>query len=371
MARLCFLTERLLRGWGVDHVIHRLADGLGRRGHEVDVVCLRADRTYGDAAYRVRILDVPYHPVDTLEARVVARSGLILQRPYDLHVVALYPFYGVAAHHRLPFVYFEFGVVTPEGQPPALVPVLSRIRRDAPRYQMAARRVAVISRFLMHEQVNPGKHAETDVVYLGADSYGPPPSAAEAAGVRAELGLLPADEVVGYLGRIERNTYKGVDDLIAIVSALRARRPHSRLLLLGICADEAQRYFSGLPGVIVRPNVSADEIPLHLAAVDVVAHASRWEGFNLPLVEAQYHGRPVVAYRIGPHPEVVGPGGTLVETREEFVAALDQLFADPVLRRQRGEAARAFAARFTWAASVEAMAACVERALGPPSGSRG
>lgn len=362
MARLCFLTERLLQGWGVDHVIHRLADGLGHAGHEVDVICLRADRSYGNGAYRVRILDVPFHPVETLEARAIARAGLIRQRPYDLFVAAMYPFYGVAAYHRLPFVYFEFGVVSPEGQPPSLVPVLARIRRDAPRYQMQAQRVAVISRFLMQEQVNPAKHRETDVVYLGADSYGPPPADAEVHALRARLGFRPDDEIVGYLGRIERDTYKGVDDLVEIVTTLRTRRPRARLLLVGLCEDDARRHFEQIPGVVVCPNVPAEAIPAHLAAVDVVAHASRWEGFNLPLMEAQFHGRPVVAYRMGPHPEIVAPGGGLVESQAEFAGALEALLADRDLRRRRGEEARAFARRFTWANSVRAMAACMAAA---------
>src|SRR6266850_3718221 len=149
MARICFLTERLLRGWGVDHVIHRLADGLGRLGHEVDVICLRADRSYQGGAYRVRILDVSFWPPETLEQRVIDRPGLLLQRSYDIFVASMFPFFGVARRLGLPFIYYEFGVVDPVGLDARMTALLRGIRRDAQEHQLRARRVAAISRFLV------------------------------------------------------------------------------------------------------------------------------------------------------------------------------------------------------------------------------
>lgn len=362
MARLCFLTERLLRGFGVDHVVHRVADGLARLGHDVDVICLRADRSYGEGAYRVRLLDVPVDPPQTLEARVRARAGLVRQRPYDLYLVPMFPFFAVARWLRLPFVYYEHGVVNPVGLPPETVRILDRIRREGQDHQRRARRVAVVSRFLLHEQVNPRMHAVSDVVYNGADSYGPPPPAAAVQAFRERLGLGDA-EVVGYFGRVERNTYKGVEEVVAMAGDLRRRRPQARLLLVGRCDEATRRHFADLPGVHVQRNVPAEEMPLCFSAVDVAVTASRWEGFNLPLAEAQFYSRPVVAYDLAAHPEVVAPSGRLVADRTTFVDAIETLLADPADRRARGEAARAFATRFTWANTVRAMAACVEAAL--------
>lgn len=365
MARLCFLTERMLRGWGVDHVIHRVAEGLVALGHEVDVVCLYADRSYGQAAYRVRILDVPPAPLETLEARVAARAGLLRQRPYDLFIASMFPFYGVAAALRLPFVYFEMGVVPGDGEPPERRALLARLRVEAQRHQLRARRVAAISRFLIAEQVNPARHRDTDVVYLGAESYGPAPAAADVAAVRATLGFAPGDDVVGYVGRVERDTYKGVDDLVEIVSALRRRRPGVWLLLLGNAHEDARRHFERYPFVRIVSGVAEHEMAAYFSAMDVAASASRWEGFNLPLGEAQYYARPVVAYRVGAHPEVVAPSGALVDTAAEFTAALAALLADPAARRRRGDEAQVWAQRFRWTETVAAMAASL-RAAGAP-----
>ncbi|WP_269851769.1 glycosyltransferase [Methanosarcina horonobensis] len=52
-------------------------------------------------------------------------------------------------------------------------------------------------------------------------------------------------------------------------------------------------------------NVSDEDLPFYYAACDVYATCSLLEGFNMPLVEAQACGKPVVAFNIGPHKEVV------------------------------------------------------------------
>ena len=366
MARVCFLTERLLRGWGVDHVVHRVAEGLGNAGFSVDVVCLRADRSYRSPAYRVRMLDVPLSPPESLEDRIAARSGLLRQRPYDLYVACMFPFFGVASRLGLPFVYYEHGVVPAEHPDERQRRLLERLRSEAPAHQANARRIVAISRFIMAEQVDPSRHGDTDVVYNGADSFGSPAGEQERAALRARLGFAPDDEVVGYVGRVERETYKGVDDLVEIVAAVRRRRPRARLLLVGVADAVARRHFAELPFVTIASDVPDAEMPAYFAAMDVVASASRWEGFNLPLAEAQLHGRPVVAYRLAAHPEVVGPSGALAGTASEFADALVDLLADADARRRRGDEARIWAARFTWAATVAGMAASLRAAGAEP-----
>jgi glycosyltransferase involved in cell wall biosynthesis len=42
-----------------------------------------------------------------------------------------------------------------------------------------------------------------------------------------------------------------------------------------------------------------------MAQVDAGVSVSLWEGFNLPLAEMQWIGKPVVVFDAGAHPEVV------------------------------------------------------------------
>ena len=73
-----------------------------------------------------------------------------------------------------------------------------------------------------------------------------------------------------------------------------------------------------------------------IAACDVVAMASEWEGFGLALLEAMAAERPVVATAVGGVPEVVADGqtGVLVE------AGNTTAFAQTLVRLLRDEAER-------------------------------
>lgn len=75
----------------------------------------------------------------------------------------------------------------------------------------------------------------------------------------------------------------------------------------------------------------------------------------MPVVAAQANGKPVVAYNVGAHSEVVvnKKTGFLVEDLLQFKECLKLLLRDPELRRKMGEAAAKHAKKFTWDASIE------------------
>ena len=63
-----------------------------------------------------------------------------------------------------------------------------------------------------------------------------------------------------------------------------------------------------LKEIISCLNLADDKIGSAYAAADIFLNTSKWEGFNLPLLEAQFQGVPVLAYNHGPHPEVCSQG---------------------------------------------------------------
>jgi len=89
-------------------------------------------------------------------------------------------------------------------------------------------------------------------------------------------------------------------------------------------------------------------------AADLVVSTSRGEGFGLTLAEALACGVPVIAQNISAIPEVVGPGGILIEPQrlitvpsgqdlwladiEAFSDAIEQLYSSSGARRKLGEA---------------------------------
>jgi glycosyltransferase involved in cell wall biosynthesis len=112
-----------------------------------------------------------------------------------------------------------------------------------------------------------------------------------------------------------------------------------------------------------------EDIPNLLAAADVFAMPSLWEGLPLALLEAMLAGRPIVASRISGIPEAVTDDVEgLLSTPgdiESLRQALGRLLSDSALRTRLGAAARARARReFTVEAMVDAYERRYRAALG-------
>lgn len=129
---------------------------------------------------------------------------------------------------------------------------------------------------------------------------------------RYYLGDTP---LVLFVGRI--SPHKGIHLLIQAFSMVRSQVPEVRLLIAG--KHTIPNYSRKLAemvdtSVIFAEDVSDEDLPHYYAACDVYATATLWEGFDLPVAEAQACGKPVVAFDIGPHPEVIkiGTEGKLV-----------------------------------------------------------
>ncbi len=197
----------------------------------------------------------------------------------------------------------------------------------------------------------------------------PPPDPAARAALRAALAIPPQRVAVAGVARFIRD--KGQD--IALRALARLGEPAVHLYLIGDAGTPWGREMQGLAaelglGERVHFLGQRDDVAAVLGAMDAVVMPSRREAISLSLLEACSLGLPVVASRVGGIPEVIedGRSGLLVPAEDDIAlaAALGRLAADPALRRQLGEAARArFLARFTAARMVEATARLYERVL--------
>jgi len=125
-----------------------------------------------------------------------------------------------------------------------------------------------------------------------------------------KLGDSP---ILLFVGRI--HPQKNVYGLIKVFKMIKEQRPDVKLIIVGKpIIDEYYKKVKSISddSVIFAGYVSDDELPYYYAACDVYVTCSLSEGFNLPLVEAQKYGKPVIAFDIGPHREVV-TNGILVE----------------------------------------------------------
>jgi glycosyltransferase involved in cell wall biosynthesis len=163
-----------------------------------------------------------------------------------------------------------------------------------------------------------------------------PPAAApsaEALGrARAAIGAAGRPVVLA-VGRLAPQ--KGFDMLLEAMTSLRDREPEPLLVIAGEgpqAAWLAER--SRTAGGDVRFLGRRADIPALLAAADVVAVPSRWEGQPLIVQEALRAGRPLVASRVGGIPGLTGEDAALLIPPGDagrLASAIRSVLDDPAL----------------------------------------
>jgi N-acetyl-alpha-D-glucosaminyl L-malate synthase BshA len=182
--------------------------------------------------------------------------------------------------------------------------------------------------------------------------------------VRRELGL--EDEfLVLHMSNLRPS--KRIDLLLRVIAGS-AYRPRIRLLILagGAFVHDPLLQELGLnEQVIVREN--AGRIEDYLQAADAAVSTSEIESFGLSILEAMFFRKPVIAFRIGGIPEVLGDCGLLHEFGDlaAMARSLDELITSPGLAQKLGEKGYARAtSHFTAAQIVPIYEAVYERVLG-------
>ena len=145
-------------------------------------------------------------------------------------------------------------------------------------------------------------------------------------------------------------------DLLLQVIARTSNRDRTRLLILAggpFAPYESLLDELGLRGhVIVREDAAVVEN--YLPAADAGLYTSDNESFGLSILETLFFGKPVVAFRIGGIPEVVGDAAYLHEFGDiaAMASSLDALVGSPNVARQLGERGRARAEKQFTAANI-------------------
>ncbi len=204
-----------------------------------------------------------------------------------------------------------------------------------------------------------------DVVYHGVDPVFRPLPDDEVAAFRQRQGA--PERFVLFLGTLEPRK-----NLIRLLEAF-ARIYNAKIKLVlaggkGWLYDElfARVEDLGLEEAVIFPGyVDAKDLPLWYNAATVVAYPSLYEGFGLPVLEAQACGTPVLTSNVSSLPEAAGDAALKVDPYDVDALAegLNRMLTDASLRRELRERGLAHARQFSWTRTAQETARVYRRAL--------
>ncbi|NOX57523.1 MAG: glycosyltransferase family 4 protein [Planctomycetes bacterium] len=166
--------------------------------------------------------------------------------------------------------------------------------------------------------------------------------------VRESWGVPDDAILVGTVARLFRN--KGYEHLLEAMPAIVKACENARFVWVGDGANRSE-YESILARLGLRDRVTftglvaPDDVPHLLNGMDVLVHASQWEGLPRVLVQAALVELPCVSFDNDGAPEAIRDGetGYLVRLGDSRLLAerVGELCRDAELRRSMGTAARA------------------------------
>ncbi len=324
--KIAILTPTFHHFSGIDRVAQFQADEFAKKGHEVTVFTL--DASIKGKGYKVISLGMPSAPLWQRFYRLfffLDRSALNsykMLKGYDKVIAHFYPMtwlaYESKKHFGTPYTYWDHGVNTTgllDSLPQKMYMWLFRafnnwtLRNVDDAYS--------VSRYLSGELWKQSR-IKSKIAYNPIDAKRFNKNV-NGNTLRRKLGLLDK-KIVLYVGRLA--PHKGIHFLIAAFAKAKEGVPNATLIIIGKetfkgYAKELKQLVEekGIRDVLFMGFIDDGELPRYYAACDVYATASQWEGFNLPAAEAQACGKPVVAFDVGSHREIVKKG-VLVKNKD-------------------------------------------------------
>lgn len=306
--RLCYLVAPGFVG-GLERVVHGLAAGHSKRGHDVHVFAVLSPSferepflsAFEGSAVTVHELRLPPGLRHLPAERRAARALLESLRPDIVHSHGYRPDLlgsAIARSLGIPTVTTIHGQTFMGGR----TIIYEWFQWRAFRHFDAV--IAVSSR-LRDRALSHG--VSGDRVHLIRNAWPGGVTFATREAARKELGLPAVGTVVGWIGRMV--SVKGGDVFLRALAALQV--PQASAVLIGDGPDRSSLELLaaelGLEGK-VRFVGGIDGAARLLPAFDVFVLSSRSEGTPIALLEAMAAGVPIVASQVGGVPDVVGGG---------------------------------------------------------------
>jgi glycosyltransferase involved in cell wall biosynthesis len=213
------------------------------------------------------------------------------------------------------------------------------------------------SHFSQHELVE-ALHISSDrisVTYLAPKAVGrAPPSPERRSAIRARYGI--SEPYVAVFGSL--SPHKNIPCLIKALAQLKPDLPH-KLLLIGNLPSEydlvKEAHTHGLDDdIIVTGYIDDVDVSSLLSGADLFVFPSLYEGFGLPVLEAQQCGIPVACSEVASLPEVAGDAAVYFDpySAKDIADKILKVLQDRDLQQHLVERGSKNLERFSWEESA-------------------
>jgi UDP-glucose:(heptosyl)LPS alpha-1,3-glucosyltransferase len=223
-------------------------------------------------------------------------------------------------------------------------------------------RKELFDNFQLHEQVHVVRHGVDSSVFRPAAGL----ELESRSSLRRELGILPEDLVVLFIGTYERKGLALAIDSVALLG----EELRKRVKLLAVGTGDSQAFLSravekGIGSQMVFVNHTRNIVPYYQAS-DLFLLPTLYEPFGLVVLEAMACGLPVLVSRLAGGSELIedSKSGRLIEDPKdalEVASKLEALLLNDELRAQIGRNARTVGEHRSW----DMVASEYEAILGP------
>lgn len=357
--RIVHIITRLIIGGAQENTL-LTCEGLYERGHDVTLITGPTTGPEGSLIERARaggyrVIEIPelvraIRPWTDFQAR---RTLAQLYRELAPHVVHTHSskagIVGRAAARDagIPhIVHTIHGMSFNRTQPWWLQKIGIWLERRAARH---TDRIVTVADAMIAQSVAAGvcRRDQCLTVYSGMEVEPFHADPVERAAVRAAWGVRDDEIVIGTVARLFRN--KGYELLLPIMSKVAERLPNARFVWIGDGAqrplyEDDLRHRQLFDRTTLVGLIPPDQVPHQLRGLDILAHASIWEGLPRAVVQALLTEVPVVGWNLDGTPEVVHDQqtGRLIpfDDLDAFADGVVQLGEDEHLRTRLGRAGR-------------------------------
>jgi glycosyltransferase involved in cell wall biosynthesis len=358
--KILFFTCFFQQGYGVHLVIKKQLQGLLANGFNELYLAVRdfdeKENEKLDRRVKVFKAESNYNSVKDIMMKVKPDVVVVHTPPYWSHIARFNEFFTIkiAYDYGDPFPTFYDGKEKKE-----------RENSDKAKYNG-------IPNYHVHISISEfikrcSGISSSTVIYCGADHVDGQKNENEY-NIRDYLGMMKSSFIISSLSRIGigESFYKGFDALIKIKERVFEKLGNRNIvfLIMGKSAPKGNKIEKMLQqaGFFLLENVDEKLKKNILKQSDLFISPSLWEGFNLPLVEAQYMGSPALCFSIGAHPEVCPFHFINVEEMVNFIVLL---YNNDQLRRKYGYICQNYVRKkFKWENNVNMLISILKSCTG-------